>query len=159
VLADELRRGLIGARLTRSGPTQVDVARFFTDYGTLTARRVEVQPAAPWLGGRTSGLAISSLAPPQVLALAVGATARVRTPGGDFTVRAVGGVTPLASATLEEAAPAIRSALSRVVQDAAYRAWMLKRQTAVRRNGQCVRDDLPAVGIVDLTAYLPFLAL
>jgi hypothetical protein len=44
-------------------------------------------------------------------------------------------------------------------RDDAYHDWTWRRQHAALDEIRCVRDRLPAIGAVELTSFLPFLAL
>ena len=158
VLADELRRRTISARLAVRAPTRSHLAEFQQTYGALRAREVEVRPAPSWLpGGR--GVALETVAPARVFALAPGQVARVRTLEGVLTVRALGETTPLAAVPFATARPALARLLRESARGDAYHEWTGRRQHAALDRLQCVQDRLPAVGAIELTSYLPFLAL
>jgi hypothetical protein len=112
----------------------------------------------PWLGNASQGIALAGIAPVAIDALPVTRGVRVLTTEGVASVRPTDAVVELAAIPLEEAAPAIAAALRRLAEDEAYRAWTVKRQDVVRRTAVCTRDVVPVAGVVDLTAYLPFLA-
>lgn len=160
VIADELRQAVLAPHLRVRRPTGADVTEWYRTYASVvSARAVEVHPAAPWLGGRTKGLAIAGVAPAQALAQPAGKVVRVRTHGGVYRVRAFGKPLPLGAYALERAVPAIHAALLETAREEAYRRWSLRRQTSALDTAVCRRDALPAVGSVDLTEALPFLAL
>lgn len=160
VIGDELRLALLSPHLRVRRPTGADVGEWYrTHASAASARAVEVHPAAPWLGGRTKGLAISGVAPAQALALPAGKAVRMRTHEGVYRVRAFARPLPLGAYALERAVPAIQAALLESAREEAYSRWSLRRQTSALDTAICRRDALPAVGSVDLTDALPFLAL
>ena len=65
-------------------------------------------------------------------------------------------VTPMRTVNV---VPSIRAALVTQAREAKYPLWISTQQTRSFRNVVCWRDQLPVPGIVDLTEYLPFLAL
>ena len=56
---------------------------------------VEVKPRAWWLGERRAGLAIGSIAPPQVFSLPAGKKVKIRTADGVYQVKAHDETMPL----------------------------------------------------------------
>jgi hypothetical protein len=159
VLADELRQAAIESRIRVGSPSASAVASFYKDYGALRARPVAVRPAPWWLGGQTQGIAIASVAPDQVFRLAAGRWTAIRTPFGEYRVQPLGATTPLASVPLSQAQGAIRGALQKAARENAYQSWTVRRQRSALQQTSCRRDSLPSVGAVDLTSYLPFLAI
>jgi hypothetical protein len=185
VLADELRQAAIESRIKVSSPSSSAVSSFYDDYGSLPARLVTATPeklekrakpekaekaqkrekpekAAPpawWLGGKKSGLAISSIAPDQVFKVKAGRTSAVVSPSGEWEVKPLGPVAPLAAFPLAKARLAISAGLRQNARTSAYQNWTAVKQRSALKQTACRRDDLPSVGAVDLTSYLPFLAL
>jgi hypothetical protein len=158
VLADELRRRKLMARLRVRTPSVSQLAEFQDTHGALLAREVEVSPAPAWLpGGR--GLALAADAPAGLFRLADGAESSLRTLGGVVAVRTLGETTPLAAVPFATARAAIARVLREAARSDAYHVRSLRRQEAALATLRCVRDRLPAVGPADLTSYLPFLAL
>ena len=66
---------------------------------------------------------------------------------------------PLGAYPLSLATPAISAALVESKQLTAFENWLLARQTAALRSTVCIRDELPSPEPVDLTGFVPFLAL
>jgi hypothetical protein len=158
IIADELRRVLIQSRLRVSGPSSADIQSYYDTYATAQARLVQVKPAAPWLGGTTRGFALGSVAPPRIFTLQQGRQATVRTMTGTFKVKALGPTVELAELPLAKARRPIATALLSLARDTAYQNWLLARQKSAQNATLCWRDQLPAIEVVPLTDYLPFLA-
>lgn len=159
VLADELRQARIESRIRAGSPGAGAIASYYRDYGELAARLVAAKPAPWWLGGKKLGLAISSVAPDQVLRARSARWTTVFAPSGRWRVRPVGSAAPLASFPFATARSAIAAALQHAARANAYQSWTAARQRAALKQTVCRRDSLPTVGAVDLTSYLPFLAL
>ena len=159
IIADVLRRARIQATLPVKEPAAATIAEFYAANADISVRLVESQPAAAWLGGRTRGLALSSIAPLRVFQFAAGAAEGMRTTSGRFSVRAIGESVPLGSLSLAETGPAIRDALVAYARADALEAWNTSRQPAALDAAICRLDGLPLVGSVDLTQYLPYLRL
>jgi len=51
------------------------------------------------------------------------------------------------------------TALVSLARDTAYQNWLLAREKSAQSQTLCWRDQLPAVEVVPLTDYLPYLAL
>jgi hypothetical protein len=64
----------------------------------------------------------------------------------------------LAAFSLAQARPAIGAALRQSSRTNAYQTWTAARQRSALKQTVCRRDSLPSAGAVDLTSYLPFLA-
>ncbi len=158
VLADELTRLQVEKHLRIAQPTAGQIADYYDTYAEASARLVQSRPAVPWLGG-TRGVALASSAPERVFNLATRRWTTIRTALGSYRVRALGSTASLASFSLSEARPSIRAALSASARAAAYERWSVKKEQDALAQTVCRHDDLPAVDAVDLTAYLPFLAL
>ena len=159
IIADVLRRARIQATLPVKEPVAATIAEFYAANADIAVRLVESQPAASWLGGRTRGLTLSSIAPLRVFQFATGAAEGMRTTAGRFSVRAIGEAVSLGSLSLAETGPAIRDALVAYARADALEAWNASRQPAALDAATCRLDDLPPVGSVDLTQYLPYLRL
>jgi hypothetical protein len=159
VIADELRRAAIQSRLQVAGPSASEIQSYYDTYAAAPVRLVQVAPAAPWLAGARRGFALGAIAPPRIFALARGQTATVPTMTGTFRVKAVGATIPLAELPLAKARQPIATALVSLARDAAYQNWLLARETSSLAATICWRDQLPAVEVVPLTDYLPYLAL
>lgn len=158
VLGDELRRSTLRRGLRVAPPTGAAVADFYASYAALGARSLEVRPAPSWLpSGR--GLVLASTAPAPVFSIPAGAVATIRTRDGAYRVRALGATEPLGSIPLAVARPAIVRALQESERAQAYAGWTLRRQAAALSEVRCAGDRLPVLDAVDLTVWLPFLAL
>src|SRR5207302_9876654 len=95
VIADELRRAQIEARLRVSAPSDSAIGDYRDFYGDSLVRLVQVSKRVAWLGGRARGYAIDSVAPPQVLQLPTNRWSVVRTMTGTYRVRPLGLPVPL----------------------------------------------------------------
>ena len=158
VLADELRRAAIQARLRIGQPRRAEIDAFYTTYASVPAREVEIRPAPSWLpGGR--GLVLQSVAPPRLFVVPTGRRASLWSPEGRLEVTPLGDVAPLGALPLESARPAIARALRATARVNAYHDWTVRRQRAALDDLRCVRDRLPAIAAVELTTFLPFLSL
>jgi hypothetical protein len=159
VIAEEIGRAQIEAGLQAGRPTAAAIAAFYASYDGVQTRLVEARPAPWWLGGQTTGFAIGTVAPSPIFALPLGRPVTIVTVGGTFTVRALAQALPLSAIPLSLAQPAISAALGRDGQDDAYQDWLAQEETRALNSAICLRDDLPAVGDIDLSAYAPFLAM
>ncbi len=159
LLAEEFDRAQIEAGLQAPGPTAAALAAFYASYGAVQMRLVEARPAPWWLGGKQTGLAIDTLAPSALFALAAGRPATIVTADGVFSARALAPSLPLAAVPLSLAEPSISAALVHSAQEDAYQDWLIQQETRALGSAICLRDDLPVVGDVDLSTYAPFLAL
>ena len=65
----------------------------------------------------------------------------------------------LAELPLAKARRSIAAALVAIARDSAYQNWLLAREKSAIASTLCWRDQLPAVEVVPLTDYLPYLAL
>lgn len=158
VIGDELRQRLLEAQFTIRAPSSAQVSEFLATYGAVDARQVKVTPAPSWLPSG-KGVVLATEAPAQVFSLATGRRVGIRTWEGVLTITALDDVTPLAAIPLDRARPAVVRVLRRSARVAAYRDWTWRRQHSALDRLRCVRDRLPAVGAVELTSFLPFLAL
>jgi hypothetical protein len=159
VIADELRRAIIQARLRVAGPSGSEVRSYYDTYAAAPVRLVSVKPAAPWLANSRRGFALGAVAPPQIFTLKPGKQARLRTMTGVFKVKALGPTVSLAELPMAKARKPIATALVSLARDTAYQNWLLAREYAAQAQTLCWRDQLPAVEVVPLTDYLPYLAL
>lgn len=158
ILADELRRAQIEARLPGRRPTAAAVRSFYTAYPDVLVRRVRATPAPLWLNGRTTGMAVSSLAPPQVFRIPGGRRTLIRTILGSFKVQALGRAVTLGSQPFDAVAGAVRTALSSFSRGESFERWLEGREQQALADATCRRDEVPAPGFADLSALLPFLA-
>jgi hypothetical protein len=159
VIADELRHARIEATLPARKPAAREVAAFYAAYPDLLARRVQATPAPWWLGGRTEGVALSSLAPARLFKAGTGRRVVVRDLSGSYDVRVLAAPMPLGALPLSRARPAIAAALTAFARGEAFGRWTASRQTSALQRITCLRDDLPAPGAIELSTFLPFLSL
>lgn len=159
ILADQLRRNAIADKLPVPQPTDAQVADYYATYANLSVRTVAVSPAAPWLAGRGQGFAIQSFAPPQVFTLAPGQAKTFDALDGRYTVRTLDGATPLGAIPLERIRPVVRAALAGFARNDAFTRWSAGLQAKALGTTLCLGDRLPVAAGVDLTAYLPYLAI
>jgi hypothetical protein len=159
VIGDELRRARIESRWKVAWPSARQIADFHETYGELQVRLVEARSAMQWLGGRRAGYAIESAAPPQLMNLSSGRWSALWSPLGTLRVRPLGPPQPLGSLPLGNVRHAIRAALIAQAREARFPIWLTAAQRAAFPEAICWRDQLPELGEVDLTNYLPFLAL
>ena len=160
VIADELRQQRMGRRFRVGTPTPEQITSYYESVADTPARLVQVKPRAWWLGERREGLAIASLAPPQLFGMPTSKKwLRIRTADGVFKVRSEDDVYPLGTFPLSVARPTVVAALKEIQRRQVFERWF----TRPLRDGldrlRCRGDALPAVAVVDLTTYLPFLAL
>jgi hypothetical protein len=158
-IADELRRARISARFRVSGPSSDAITEFQQTYGELKARLVQTAGRATWLGGRKLGYALESNAPGALMSVPSGRWSSVWSTAGSVRVRPLGPPVPVASVPLDRLRASIRAALMAQQREANYPTWIAARQSRSFDQAVCWRDELPAVGIADLTDYLPFLTL
>jgi hypothetical protein len=159
IIGDELRRARIQARLRVPTLSAAAVRAYYDTYAAAPVRLVQVKPAAPWLGGVRRGFALGAVAPPRVFTLGLGQEATLRTMTGVFKVKALGPTVDLAELPLTKARKPIVTALVSLARDTAYQNWLLDREKSAQAATLCWRDQLPAVEVVPLTDYLPYLAL
>jgi hypothetical protein len=159
IIGDELRRVRIQSKFRVAAPSASAIADYHENFGELQARLVQAKAATPWLGGRRSGYALSSTAPPQLMSLPSGRWSRLWSPLGTVQVRPLGAPKSLASFPLGTMRLAIRSALIEQAREEHFPAWLTAAQKAAFPEAICWRDQFPELGEVDLTNYLPFLAL
>jgi hypothetical protein len=159
VIADELRRSQIQSRLHVGGPSATEIRSYYDTYAAAPVRLVSVKPAAPWLANSKRGFALGAVAPPRVFTLKNRQQTTVRTMTGVFEVKALGPTVDLAELPLSKAHKPIVTALVSLARDTAYQNWLLDREKSAQSQTLCWRDQLPAIEVVPLTDYLPYLAL
>jgi hypothetical protein len=159
IIGDELRRARIQAKFHVSGPSGGEISDFRENFGDLQARLVQAKTPAPWLGGRRSGYALASTAPPQLMSLGSGRWSRLWSPLGTIQVRPLGPPKTLSSLPLGSVRPSIRTALIDQAREEHFPVWLTAAQKAAFPEATCWRDQFPELGEVDLTNYLSFLAL
>ena len=159
ILADELRRAEVTARMPAGPPSDAAVQTFYTSYPDLSARLVQASPSPIWLGSVSKGLAISEVAPDRLFTLPTGSKSTVRTTLGLFQVKPLDQALPLGAVPLGKARPAIVAALKAFTRGAAFEQWTISKQRTAQDTATCRGDDLPQPAATDLTQYLPFLRL
>jgi hypothetical protein len=158
IVGDQLRMGEIVGRLAAPRPSSAAILRFRSTFAPVLARRIVVSPAPSWLPEGT-GVAIATSAPEAVFRLPVGRAATIRTLEGRFTVRALDETTALGALANEVARPAIERELRSEARVDAYASWSISKQKGAASRLVCERDRLPELGVVELTAFAPFLSL
>jgi hypothetical protein len=159
VIGDELRRAIIQKRLRVNPASASSIQSYYDTYASAPARLVRVKPAAPWLGYARRGFALGATAPPRIFSLKDRQQTKLRTMTGTFKVKALGPTISLAELPLSKARRPIATALVALAKDTAYQNWLLARQKIALDQTLCWRDQLPAIEVVPLTDYLPYLAL
>ena len=158
IIGDELRFREIVGRLSAPSVSSGDVARFRATFAPLLAREVAVSPAPSWLpDGR--GVALATSAPEVVFRIPTGRRTTIRTAEGTFIVEARDVTTALAALSTSTARPAIQRELRAERRAEAYASWTIRMQRAADSKLVCERDRLPELGVVSLSAYVPFLSL
>lgn len=159
VIADELRRARISSRFQVATPSADAVSEFQQTYSDVQARLVQTRTRASWLGDRKVGYAVQSNAPGEVMNAPVQRWTSIWSTAGAVRVRPLGPPLPLSLVPAGRASASIRAALMSQERQARYPTWIAAKQSASFYQAVCWRDELPAVGIADLTDYLPFLTL
>jgi hypothetical protein len=159
VIADEVRRAQIEARLRVASPSDARIADFYDSYGASSARLVQVAKPAAWLGHAMRGYALDTTAPPQVLTLPANKWSVIHTMTGVYKVRPLEATVPLGGLPSSLVRSAIVTALVSQARAQSYDDWMMSQQQVALSQTLCRRDELPLVDSVSLTDYLPFLAL
>jgi hypothetical protein len=155
ILADELRRRDVEATLHVSGPSGAQLQQWYDTYASANARLVRASAAERWLGDARAGVAVGQQAPGRLFGLATGASTTI----AGVKVTVAGEVAPLGSFPFAQAAPAVRAALVAQQKDAAFAVWSRRRQNQSLASLTCQHDQPPQPATVDLTDWLPFLAL
>jgi hypothetical protein len=159
IIGDELRRARIQSKFRVASPSASAISDYHENFGELQARLVEAKSQTDWLGGRRSGYALASTAPPQLMNLSSGRWSALWSPLGTVQVRPLGPPQPLGSLPLGNVRASIRTALVEQAREEHFPAWLTAAQKAAFPEAICWRDQFPELGEVDLTNYLPFLAL
>ena len=146
ILGDELRQ----ARSSRASRSRSRAPRrsrpSTTSSGACPARQVGAAKAPWWLGARKTGVAISSVAPDQVFQVKEGRWTTVVSASGQWKVKPLGPVAPLAAFSLAKARPSIGAALRQSSRTSAYQTWTAAKQRSALKQTVCRRDALPSVG-------------
>jgi hypothetical protein len=158
-VADELLRAQVEGSLVVPAPSAAATQSFYATYPELLIRPFRVQPAAPWLGNRTSGFALATAAPAALFRLPAAVASPFTTGLGSFTVTPLGAALPLGAVPYAGARNAIRTALVSFARTQAYEDGARKRAESALNRTICLRDDLPNPALVSVSTYLPFLAL
>jgi hypothetical protein len=158
-IADELSRLQIAPRLRVAPPASSQIEDYYSTYSGVQARLVRVTPAPSWLGRNRTGFALASTAPGQIFALRTRGQATIHTFTGTFKVRALGDAISLGAVPLNLARPSISAALLAGAHDDAYERWLVSAEEGSLSQTVCWRDQLPALAVIQLTDYLPFLSL
>ena len=158
VIGDELRHARIESGFRVAAPSARAIADYHDTYGDLNARLVQAKAGMQWLGGKRSGYALASTAPPQLMNVASGRWSTVWSPLGPVHVRPLGPPQPLATLPLANVRTAIRTALMAQAREDRFPTWLMSAQRAALSEAICWRDQMPELSEVDLTNYLPFLA-
>jgi hypothetical protein len=159
VISDQVRQVRIARRFAVPAPSSADLIDFRHASARKQARFVEATPAAPWLGRQRRGVAIEGSAPGQVFRIPVGREVEVQTGTGTYKVRALGPTGPLGTFPIDQARSAIRATLMKSARDQRFERWLMSKQVSAHSYTTCRGDWLPAVGTLELTDSLPFLAL
>ncbi len=159
VISDELRQARIERNFRVKAPAGKAISSYRESYASTPARLVQVRPAPAWLGHRSRGVAIDGLAPAPVFRISGRGWAKVKTRDGVLRVRALSPTAPLGAFSLGDAWSSIRAALVQDAQDSVFDNWLMRRESAALQWTTCRKDWLPAVGPLELTTELPFLAL
>jgi hypothetical protein len=160
IIDTQARELKIRRSLHVAAPSSAEILDWYTSYAGEPARVVDAKPAPWWLGRRTHGVALSATAPAVVLTARPGAKPLlIRTTTGLTRVTVGEPAMPLGAYPLSLATPAISAALVESKQLTAFGTWLLNQQTAALKRTVCVRDQLPSPEPVDLTGFVPFLAL
>ncbi len=158
-IADELIREQSESAIGVPAPTEAQIAGFYATYPDVLARPFTVAPAAPWLGNRTSGFALTVAAPGALFRLPTAQASPFTTGLGSFTVTPLEAALPLGAVPYESARPAVAVALRTFARRQAYEDAARKRAESALNRTICLRDDLPSPAAISIATYLPFLAL
>ncbi len=159
IIGDELHRVRISSRFRVSPPSATQIQDFLETYADLPARLVQLKHDADWLGGRASGYAVASSAPLRVMGIPSGRWSTVWSSAGAVEVRPLGDPQPLGLLPFTSVSAGARATLIAQARDARFPAWLASEQYSELPEAVCWRDQFPELGAVDLTSYLPFLAL
>lgn len=159
LLADTIRRVRIQSTLPAEEPRASALKTFYASYPNLLVRSVRVDEAPWWLGGKARGFALQAVAPARLLLLPTGLPARIWTSSGPVTATPLADPEALGGLPFALVRAPLRTALRWFSQGDAFDRWTAARQAAALQRTVCVRDDLPEVGAVELSPFLPLLAL
>jgi hypothetical protein len=159
LLADDIRRVRIQAGLPAKAPSATAISAFYTSYGDRMVRQVQVATPVWWLGGKKRGFALQGVAPDGIFTLATGLPRTMWTSGGPVTVTPLAEPDSLGALPFTLARDPVRIALRWYSQATAFDSWTTTGQAAALKETVCARDDLPEVGAIDPSVFLPFLSL
>ncbi|MDP9492187.1 MAG: hypothetical protein M3P42_08340 [Actinomycetota bacterium] len=159
VIADELRQQRMGRRFRAPNPTSQQIFEYHENFSESQARMVEVKPRAWWLGDRRKGLAIAPLAPPHIFSLPAAKKTKIRTADGIFEVTAQDDTMPLGAFPLGIARNSVVAALKEISRRQLFERWFTRPLNDHLDELRCADDQLPAIAVVDMTTFLPFLTL
>jgi len=158
-IADELQRAQAEAAMRVPAPSGAQIQSFYAAYPDTLVRQFKVKPAAPWLGNRTSGFALAPAAPAGLFRLPSAVASPFTVGLGSYTVTPLDRALPLGALPLDAAWAAIRTALRSFARTQAYEDAARKRYESALNRTICLRDDLPDPAVLEVSTYLPFLAL
>jgi hypothetical protein len=158
-IADELRRAQAEARIRVPAPTASQILAFYAAYPDALVRQFKVEPAAPWLGNRTSGFALAAAAPSVLFRMRTAVASSFALGLGSYVVTPFDQALPLGAVPFATVTPAIRTALISFARTQAYEDAFRKRVGSASNRTICLRDDVPNPAVVSVATYLPFLAL
>jgi hypothetical protein len=158
-IVDELQRARAEAKLHVPEPTADQIRTFYDNYPDALVRQFRVKPAAPWLGGRTTGFALATAAPSALFRLPATVSSSFTTGLGSYRVTPLDEPVPLGALPYQTARPAIRRALVAFAREQAYEKKFGQEVLRGLTRTICLRDDLPSPAVVSVSTYLPFLAL
>jgi hypothetical protein len=156
IIADRIARDRVETRFKPRPGGPSEVTAFVSTYTGQPVRLVQVTPAAPWLGGAERGWAVSSLAPERVFSLH--GAARIDTPDGSFRVEPLGPPVPLGLLPGDVGRAVAQASLQGLARADVYASWLAGQERRLLDGATCLRDDLPATGVTDLSPFVPFLA-
>jgi hypothetical protein len=159
VIVDEILRSRREGTLSVPSPAATAIPLFAESFAAVRVRLVQTDRPVWWLGNATRGFAIEHAAPDRVFPLTAGRWWNVVTVDGTVRVRPLAPPQPLASVGPGLLAASITTALHRFAQDDAYQSWLTSRDDTALNQAICRGDTLPIPASVDLTSFLPFLAL
>jgi hypothetical protein len=92
-----------------------------------------------------------------VFTLPQGQATNLDTIDGRFAVKPLGPSLPLYALPPANQTSVARQLLGRFAKDQVYAGWLHKEEDALMNKAICSGDQLPAVGDVELGAFVPFL--
>src|SRR5256714_339678 len=158
VIADELRRAKIEARMSVSPPSGSAVLDYYETYAETNARLVETKTGVSWLGRRRRGFALASNAPAQLYRLPAGRWLTIRTMLGPVQVRALEPTVPLGGIPLGLARPAVVTARNPLAPHPPDESWLPARERAFNPVALSRQDDQPTPGADPPPDHPPLLA-